>query len=96
MDWQPCKRTHDRFPTRKKGTMDQLGKMMGGGGGLGDMVKGAAGGAVGQQAVGMIDKVVDEAVNLIVQHFPQAGSQADDAKQQIKNVVQQQITRLTS
>lgn len=62
----------------------------------GDAMKGQGGGMITQQAESMIDNVVDQAVNMIAQRVPAASGKSDMAKQRIKDVVHQEITKLTS
>ena len=53
-------------------------------------------GSVEQQALSMIDGVVDQAVDLIVQRFPASSNKADEAKLRIKSAVHQEIHGLAS
>ena len=62
----------------------------------GDAMKGQGGGMVTQQAESMIDGVVDQAINLIEQRLPAASGKTDSAKQRIKDVVHQELGKLTS
>jgi hypothetical protein len=61
-----------------------------------DAMRGQAGGAITQQAAGMIDGAVDQAVNMVVQRVPAASGKADGVKQRIKDVVHQEINKLAS
>jgi hypothetical protein len=70
--------------------MGNLGKT------AGDAMRGQAGGMVTQQAESMIDGVVDQAMNLIQQRMPAASGKTDMAKQRIKDVVHQELGKLTS
>lgn len=62
----------------------------------GDAMQGQAGGMVTQQAESMIDNVVDQAVNMIAQRVPAASGKSDMAKQRIKDVVHQELGKLTT
>lgn len=62
----------------------------------GDAMQGQMGGKVTQQAESMIDNTVDQAMNLIAQRVPAASSKTDMAKQRIKDVVHQELGKLSS
>lgn len=62
----------------------------------GDAMQGQGGGMITQQAESMIDNVVDQAVNMIAQRVPAASGKSDMAKQRIKDVVHQELGKLTS
>ena len=70
--------------------MGNLGKT------AGDAMQGQMGGKVTQQAESMIDGVVDQAITLIQQRVPAASGKTDMAKQRIKDVVHQELGKLTS
>lgn len=61
-----------------------------------DLEGGLRGGSVEQEAISMIDGVVDQAVNLVVQRFPSASDKADEARARIKEVVFKELNRLAS
>lgn len=62
----------------------------------GDAMQGQMGGKVTQQAESMIDNTVDQAINLIAQRVPAASGKTDMAKQRIKDVVHQELGKLSS
>jgi hypothetical protein len=61
-----------------------------------DLEGGLRGGSVEQEAISMVDGVVDQAVNLVVQRFPKAADKADEARQRIKEAVFKELNRLAS
>ena len=62
----------------------------------GDAMQGQMGGKVTQQAESMIDNTIDQAMNLIAQRVPAASGKTDSAKQRIKDVVHQELGKLSS
>lgn len=63
---------------------------------ISDLMGGPMGGSVEQQALGMVDDVIDQAINLVVQRFPASSNQADETKRRIKEAAWQEINRLVA
>ena len=60
------------------------------------MKNGYMDGSVEQQAMRLIDNVVDQAVHLVVQQFPASSDNANEAKLRIKSAINREIHRLAS
>lgn len=63
---------------------------------ISDLKTGSMDGSVEQQAMRLIDNVVDQAVHLVVQQFPASSDNANEAKLRIKSAINREIHRLTS
>lgn len=63
---------------------------------ISDLKTGSMDGSVEQQAMRLIDNVVDQAVHLVVQHFPASDGKVNEAKLRIKSAINREIHRLTS
>ncbi len=63
---------------------------------ISDMMGGLMGASVEQQALGMVDGVIDQAVNFVVQRFPASSNQADETKRSIKEAAWREINRLVA
>ena len=63
---------------------------------ISDLKTGYMDGSLEQQAMRLIDNGVDQAVHLIVQHFPTSDGKANEAKLRIKSASNREIHRLTS
>lgn len=63
---------------------------------ISDLKSGNMGGSVEQQAMRLIDNVVDQAVDLIVQHFPASSDNANETKLRVISAINREIHRLTS
>ncbi|HEX6777463.1 MAG TPA: hypothetical protein VF099_04630 [Ktedonobacterales bacterium] len=63
---------------------------------ISDLKRGSMDGSVEQQAMRLIDNVVDQAVHLIVQQFPASSGDVNEAKLRIKSAINREIHRLTS
>jgi|GEM_PF-5568802 len=61
-----------------------------------DLEGGLRGGSVEQEAMSLVDGVIDQAVNLVVQRFPSASGKAEEAKQRIKAAVNREINQLVA
>ena len=63
---------------------------------MSELMTGYMGGSVEQQALRLIDNVIDQAVNLVVQHFPASSNKADETKLHIKAAINREIHQLAS
>jgi hypothetical protein len=61
-----------------------------------DLMSGAMGGSLEQQAVSMLDGVIDQAVNMVVQRFPASARKAEEAKRRIKESAHREISQLVA
>lgn len=63
---------------------------------ISDLKNGYMDGSLEQQAMRLIDNVVDQAVHLVVQQFPASSDNANEAKLRIKSAINREIHRLAS
>lgn len=61
-----------------------------------DLMSGAMGGSLEQQAVSMLDGAIDQAVNMVVQRFPSSERKAEGTKRRIKEAAHREITQLVA
>jgi hypothetical protein len=61
-----------------------------------DLMSGPMGGSLEQQAVAMLDGVIDQAVAMVVQRFPSSARKAEETKRRIKEAAHREISQLVA
>ena len=61
-----------------------------------DLQSGPMGGSLEQQAVSMLDVTIDQAVNMVVQRFPNSKHKAEGTKRRIKEAAHREISQLVA
>ena len=63
---------------------------------MSELKSGHMNGSVEQQAMRMIDNVVDQAVHLVVQQFPASSGKVNETKLRLKSAINREIHLLVS
>ena len=63
---------------------------------MSELKSGHMNGSVEQQAMRMIDNVIDQAVHLVVQQFPASSDTVNETKLRLKSAINREIHQLVS